>query len=294
MPLFMLCAIVVLAVTAAGQQLEGEAAACLLDSQLYHPSSRACQTVLASAPCPPQQWILPAPQPGLARCGPHLSCPPGRPATLTRLGEVECGCQPGSVARDNACHKLFTQADCGPGYVLIPANFQPGNLSCPGEFSCQRTEDCPAYSIMVEGREVEEKGSEIGELQRGLLKQLVCSREPRAICCPGNSLSLLSPTNLLQSLRPSLPECRPLPCPTGKWPWRPEAGPDLCLAADTEQVAGCMEDGELVVGGEGDSTQERLRCDYFALFSVAFTKSKKCRRPRVFIKETNRCQMTFG
>ena len=135
----------------------------------------------SSHPCKNGEWIVLDGSSGNGVCSPSFVCMLGEMPMLDPAGGASCGCADGKEKILGACQTLFTQSVCNEGEVLLPNNFNIGEPICPDNFSCKPIQNCPAYK----GRKSEYglRGSNIRKEQIQFMKDMVCSKASRTICC---------------------------------------------------------------------------------------------------------------
>jgi hypothetical protein len=192
-----------------------------------------------------------------------------------------CGCPNGQERFGGSCEALYTQSVCGQGQVLLPDNFNIGQKSCPGKFSCQVSNKCRAFQEMK--TELAPTGTIRRNEQQTYLKEMICKKKSRSVCCPDYDRdSLFSPDILLASMVPPQAACANNPCLPGKWPWVGKDGSYKCLYRENnvEHCRGNIieEDGWLI-------------CDILDVKSAARIFSQNCGRRRRW--KCGRCVRIF-
>ena len=205
-----------------------DVAKCIIGKNLYHRQSSSCVPPLSSYPCPDGDWVVHGSTSGPGVCSLQIKCSLGEVPVLAIDGEVQCSCPHGTFWRKGSCYSLGTQADCKRGKVLLPRNLQIGKRLCSANFSCVRIEKCPSYrlaKIEMVKRQINKQAD-----QFQYLKEMICDKEGRFICCPRNSReSLLHPEILLASLLPPRAVCRMNPCSANQKLLLDETGIVTCI-----------------------------------------------------------------
>ena len=67
---------------------------------------------------------------------------------------------------------MYTQAGCGEGEVLLPANFRLDTAPCPASYTCEDAADTEAVLATIEAAEVRQRAREY-------LDQFVCGEASR-------------------------------------------------------------------------------------------------------------------
>ena len=251
---------------------------CLLRKALYHFPTSSCASPLTSSICPETEGLVHDSTPGVGICAPRTSCPIGEVPVLDLEGGVRCSCPYGTHRMEGSCHHVFTRAGCRKGTLLLPENFKFGHKVCSHKFSCTASHKCKSYQVTK--REIEGKMTEV---ESKYLKELVCQKKSKSICCPdSNSESLLSVEVILSSLLPPTASCRRNPCPQGQWPWQIENGP-----------AKCLKKGEGVENCRGSLVEESgwILCSIFDAINVLEDSKKNCGRRRRW--KYGRCVRVF-
>jgi len=254
---------------------------CLLNKKLYHQDTQSCYHPLQQGPCSAGEWLVLGAVPGEGVCTTKIVCKPGLRPVLDPDGGAGCGCPEGQEQFGGSCETLYSSSVCGEGKILLPENFNIGNKICSNKFSSKKINNCPAFQTTK--LEIARRGTHTRKLQVSYLKEIVCDKKTKAVCCPDyNKESLFSPENLIQSLVPPKVLCSNNPCPLGKWPWVGQDGVSRCLYRD-RSIGDC--NGDLV---EEDGT---LICKRFSLRTVAPIFRRNCGRRRIFIN--GRCRRIF-
>ena len=255
---------------------------CLLKKELYHRATNTCIPPLLQGPCIAGEWLVLDGVHGEGVCRPVRECPPGREALLSPTEGVVCGCPDGQEEIEGSCENLFSQSICKRGEVLMPEYLNHGRETCSAGFSCTQSASCTGFTVAK--TELSKKGSLRRKEKIRFLKELVCSRDPKSICCPDNNNdSLLTSHNIIQSMMPVVAKCVKNPCGQGLWPWAGPAGGLQCLKRG-EDIETCPfplteEDGHLV-------------CPIFSLRTVAPKPGRNCGRRRRW--SYGRCRRIFG
>ena len=212
---------------------------CLLIKELYHDETKTCFPPLEQGPCPVGQWLVLNSVFGTGVCISQFECESGKLPVLDRNRGAVCGCPDGKEIFLGSCEALYTQSMCGEGWVLLEESFYVGHKICPSLFSCRRIDFCSAFQQTKQ--EVSPKETNRRTEEVVYLKDLVCNKKSKAICCPDfNKESLFTSNNLIQTMVPPKAVCRRNPCPTGSWPWVGEDGFAKCLFKDVT-VEKCKE-----------------------------------------------------
>jgi len=257
---------------------------CLIEKKLYHRETNTCLTPLLQGPCLDGEWVVLDGVSGEGVCQPKKECTPGRRALLSETGGVVCGCPDGWEEVEGSCEKLFEQSFCKKGNVFMPEHFSTESKICSAGFSCTKASSCMAYTVTKLSR----MGTSRRKQEIKFLKEMVCSRASRSICCPNmNDNSLFTSSNILQSMIPVKAKCVKNPCGPGLWPWVGSSGVLQCLKKE-KSVEGCPfqlieEDGMLVCPWFSEE---------FILNTVAPKSGRNCGRRRRWIY--GRCRMIFG
>ena len=205
-----------------------DVAKCIIGKNLYHIQSSTCVPPLSSNPCPDGEWVVHGLTSGTGVCASQIECSPGKTPVLTMEGGVQCSCPHGTYWRNGYCHSLGTQADCQRGKVLIPENIQVGKRLCSANFSCIKIEKCPSYRIAkieMAKRRLSKKADHLK-----YIKEMICDKEGKYICCPKTSKeSLFHPEILLASLLPQKAICRRSPCSAAEKLWLNEREIVKCI-----------------------------------------------------------------
>ena len=255
---------------------------CLMVGELYHEDTQTCFSPLSGGPCKMGEWIVLGGISGTGVCRSKVVCKKGEIPVLDQAGGAVCDCTDGKERVLGKCETLYTQGVCGEGEVLLPQSFNIGHKNCPSKFSCKTSDNCLAYKAA--NKQAAKNGTNERELQISFLKEMVCNKKAKTICCPEeNSKSLFSPANLIQSLVTAKSICTKNPCSSGKWPWVGEDGISKCLHGD-DGVENC----EYALIEENG----RLSCPWNEVRSVAPISGRKCRRRKRFIN--GRCARIFG
>ena len=164
----------------------------------------------------------------------------------------------------------------------MPEYLNHGRETCSAGFSCTQSTSCTGFTVAK--TELSKKGSLRRKEEIRFLKELVCSRDPKSICCPDNNNdSLLTSHNIIQSMISVGAKCVQNPCAQGLWPWAGTAGGLQCLKRG-KGVEACPfplveRDGYLV-------------CPIFSLRTVAPRPGRSCGRRRRW--SYGRCRRIFG
>ena len=254
---------------------------CLLEKKLYHEKTKTCVPPLEQGPCGDGQWVVLNSSSGAASCQRQFGCQDGGLPVLDHGGGAVCGCPEGQENFAGSCATLYTQSICGEGWVLLPESFYTGHKACPSMFSCQASSLCSVFKKTKQ--KISRKSKKRKYLEVKYLRELVCNKHTRAICCPDlNKESLLSSKNLIQSMIPPKAVCRKNPCPLGKWPWTGSDKISKCLLRDPS-----VEKCEVKLSEDGG----RLVCPRIYKRSLAPIFGQKCGRRR---RWTNgRCTRIF-
>ena len=255
---------------------------CLLHGDLYHKESKLCHTPFMQGPCKFGDWIVLDGSSGHGVCSPEFDCEHGKMPVLDPAGGESCGCVDGKEKVLGSCQTLFTQSICKEGEILLPNNFKMGEPICPDNFSCEPIGNCPAY----EGREREYglKGSNTRREQVQLIKDMVCNKASRTICCRKEKRkALFTPENLIEMMTEPKARCVKNPCSPGKYPWVGQDGVAKCLI-HKEGAANC--DGQLV------EERGQLICSHWEIRSIAPIFGQKCNRRTRWVND--RCQRMFS
>ena len=246
---------------------------CLMKGELYHEDTQTCFPPLGQGPCKVGEWVVLAGVSGV--CISKFVCNSGEIPVLDQAGGAVCGCPGGKERFHGSCETLYSQGVCGEGEVLLPKNFDIGRKICPSKFSCKMSDNCPAYKTTR--AQAAPRGTNKRKEEVSFVKDMVCNKKARTICCPEeNNKSLFSPENLIQSLVTAKPLCTRNPCPDGKRPWVGEDGISKCLFHD-DSVENCKFEPIEEAG--------RITCPLFDLRSVAPIFGRKCKRRRRWINE---------
>ena len=259
---------------------------CLLHGDLYHKESELCHNPLTQGPCKNGEWIVFDGSSGSGVCSPSFVCMLGEMPVLDPAGGASCGCADGKEKILGACQTLFTQSVCNEGEVLLPNNFNIGEPICPDNFSCKPIQNCPAY----EGRKSEYglRGSNIRKEQIQFMKDMVCSKASRTICCKKEKVlftpeRVFTPENLIEVMSEPKATCVKNPCSPGKYPWVGQDGVAKCLFHE-DGVENC--NGQLV------EERGQLICSQWEIRSLAPIFGQKCNRRRRWVND--RCQRIFS
>ena len=188
---------------------------CLMKGELYHEDTQTCFPPLGQGPCKVGEWVVLAGVSGVCRS--KFVCNSGEIPVLDQAGGAVCGCPGGKERFLGSCETLYSQGVCGEGEVLLPKDFNIGRKICPSKFSCKMSNNCQTFKIMK--TELAEQGTTRRNEQLVFLKEIVCNKKTRSVCCPDyNRDSLFTPDNLIQSMRTTQAVCARNPCPHGKWP----------------------------------------------------------------------------
>jgi len=248
---------------------------CLIKKSFYHIPSASCVQFPSYDLCPKGEWVVHGPTPGTAVCGPLIDCPPGEVPTLAPEGGERCSCPHGTYRRGTSCHHLFTQADCRNGELLLPENLKINDKICPHKFSCKQDHECKSYQKTK--TEIAVRGTVDWTKQVSYLKEMVCQKDIKSICCPEDSeSSMISPEVLLASLIYPSAVCGRNPCPQDHWPFLEESWNVRCLkkSEGLEQCQGTLtkKNGQVVC----DTLDDAIR-------GIAPTaKDNECGRRRVW------------
>ena len=132
-------------------------------------------------------------------CRPQTTCTDGRIPVLDQVEGAVCGCPPGKEEVAGSCELLFSQSVCKEGQVLMPETQAVGSKTCSAGFSCRQAKDCEAFTVAKSM--MGKKGTIIREGQFRFLKEMICNKKTKSICCPDANLnSLFAAQNLVQSL----------------------------------------------------------------------------------------------
>ena len=128
------------------------------------------------------------------------------------------------------------------------------------------------------------KGTRRRKEQYYFLREMVCEKNSRSVCCPDNEEhSLFTAPNLMRSMLPSKAKCALNPCALGFWPWFDKNGISMCLKRDknAENCDLVEEDGHLV-------------CQLAYVNSVAPIWAYSCGRRRILSYGRRRCVRILG
>ena len=254
---------------------------CLFKKELYHEETRTCFPPLEQGPCPVGQWLVLNSVSGTGECISQFKCESGKLPVLDRDGGAVCGCPYGKEIFLGSCETLYTPSICGEGWVLLPESFYVGHKICPSLFSCRSSGFCPAFQQTKQ--EVSPRGTNGRRKEVEYVKDLVCNKKSRAICCPDfNKESLFTSDNLIQTMVPPKAVCRRNPCRKGSWPWVGEDGFAKCLSRDVT-VEKCK--------GKLTEDQGRLLCHRISVRSTVRNFKRNCERRRRWIN--GRCARIF-
>ena len=254
---------------------------CLLNAELYHEDTKVCFPPLTQGPCKTGEWVVLAGISGSGVCRSTFVCKTGEIPVLDPAGGALCGCPDGKERFLGSCETLYTQSVCGEGEILLPNNFNIGDPICPSKFSCKRSDKCLAYKTRA--TQCGPKGSNIREKQVAFLKDMVCNKKSRTICCiEENSKTLFTPEKVIESMITPKPICVKNTCSFGKYPWVGTDGVSKCAFHDAS-VETCSY--ELI---EEDGF---ITCNMFDVRTVAPIFGRKCNRRKRWIND--RCQRVF-
>ena len=185
----------------ANSLLENNIRSCLLSGSFYNEVKGACADPLDEKPCEPGAWLMVTQKPGVVTCQPIPASVPDCEVVLGPGGQVIC----------HEDENVFGSCSDDGHFFYIPENFQIDTMVCPENFHCQALNDNNNYNNALD--QVEEN------VDIDHLKSLVCRKEPRSACQPdNNSDSLLSLSNLEDSLFSPRLVCKRNPCPKGFLP----------------------------------------------------------------------------
>ena len=253
---------------------------CLMQKELYSRDTKTCWPPLLKGPCPPGEWVVLQGVEGEGVCMPRVKCPAGRVAFLNPEGGVACHCPDGEEDVGGSCEQVFSQGSCQEGEVLMPKSLTVGSGVCSAGFSCKKSGDCPAFS------HIDRKETRSNKVQLGFLKDMVCNKRSRSLCCPENNQdSLFTVQNLVQSMVPRRAQCVKNPCEDGLWPWLHGEGVIKlkCLKAGKE-VEKCS---SRIIEEDG-----RLTCEYISIRTVAPRAGKNCGRRKRWMY--GKCRRIFA
>ena len=129
-------------------------------------------------------------------CQDYKNCRDGEIEIIGTNAVSMCGCPDGEVKHEGVCQELFSKGSCSVGNILIP---KQDELSlCPEQFECVEYSKCEPYKLARE-EVVEASGSRKSDL-KAHLRNLICNKTEKKICCPQDNLnSLLSAANIVRS-----------------------------------------------------------------------------------------------
>ena len=164
----------------------------------------------------------------------------------------------------------------------MPEYLTPGSEICSSGFSCTESSSCTGFTLAK--TQISKKGSWGRKEKIRFLKEMVCNRDSKSICCPDNNNdSLLTSHNIIHSMMSVKAKCLKNPCDQGLWPWAGPTGGLQCLKrekdAETCPFQLVEEDGTLV-------------CPIFSLRTVAPKAGRNCGRRRRW--SYGRCRRIFG
>ena len=102
--------------------------------------------------------------------------------------------------------QVYTQAGCGEGEVLLPANFRLDTAPCPASYTCEDAADTEAVLATIEP-----EAAEVRQRAREYLDQFVCGEASR--CLPVNHVSPFTAENIYLSFNSPDLICMKNPCP---------------------------------------------------------------------------------
>jgi hypothetical protein len=219
---------------------------------------------------------------GTGVCRPKIVCRTGQIPVIGQAGGVVCGCPDGMEDVGGSCEKVFTQSVCKEGEVLLPDNFLIGSKICSDGFSCKKGSECSAFQAAK--AQLGKKGSRRRKEQYYFLREMVCEKNSRSVCCPDNEEhSLFTAHNLMQSMLPPKAKCVLNPCGQGFWPWVGKDDFSQCLKRD-QNAGSCPND---LVEEDGD-----LVCRLAYVKTIAPIWGQSCGRRRRW--SYGRCVRIFG
>ena len=199
-----------------------------MKKELYHEHTYTCFPPLEQGPCLLDEWLVLDKVSGKGICRPKMECTDGAKPVLDQVVGAVCGCRNGKERFLGKCEALYTQSVCSDGWVLMPENFLLNSLVCSSKFRSKKYENCSSYQVAK--KQLAVRGTNKRKHQKEYLKEMICSKKNRTICCPQNdNQSLFSKDNLIQSMVPSKLVCARNPCPHGKWPWVDSNGMPKCV-----------------------------------------------------------------
>ena len=192
---------------------------CLLAGKVWYGTKAKCFSLLEQGPCPRGKHMVLGPQfegilimsilccklflnsPISGLCQDYKKCRDGEIEIIGTDAVSMCACPEGEVKHEGVCRELFLQGSCSVGAILVPKKDEFS--LCPEHFECVEHNKCEPYILARDEVEVA-SGSRKSDL-KAHLKNLVCNKKEKKICCPQKN-SLLSASNIVRSFLWKEPE----------------------------------------------------------------------------------------